>query len=388
MRVVCTANLFGGTALGQAKCGSKVLVEGALAGETVDVNVYGKKGPLLLAAVTSVLEPSPWRKVGRATNSESYGFVEYKHQLELKVAIVRNALKRGKVAFDGPVEIVPSEYVGHRMRARLHGSESGRLGFFAPRTHLTSFDGLEMLGAETREFLNRLPKLSGEVTLLENVQGNQRVLWSRDELDEGTIFESGACVFHGARPMHYCGPNTNARVDDGDGTLLRSVFGFFQGNRFLLQPLVNKVVGHVGDSRESVVDLYSGCGLFAAALAEKHDVIAVEQFSPDLKENADRFKFEAKIGSSEDFLDAGRRAANASVVVMDPARPGLSKQAMAGLRNCTKADRIVYVSCDVATFMRDAKRMEETMEYKLTKLDAFDMFPTSAHIELAGLFER
>jgi 23S rRNA (uracil1939-C5)-methyltransferase len=48
--------------------------------------------------------------------------------------------------------------------------------------------------------------------------------------------------------------------------------------------------------------------------------------------------------------------------------------------------RIVYVSCDPATFSRDAKKLSG--EYRIQCIQPVDMFPQTAEIELAGLFER
>ena len=50
-------------------------------------------------------------------------------------------------------------------------------------------------------------------------------------------------------------------------------------------------------------------------------------------------------------------------------------------------DRIVYVSCDVATLARDAGKLTEA-GYRLDSLEAFDLFPNTAHIESLAVFGR
>src|SRR5207247_81931 len=72
--------------------------------------------------------------------------------------------------------------------------------------------------------------------------------------------------------------------------LQRHVLSFFQGNRYLLEELVQHVAGQIADGSE-VVDLYAGVGLFAisVALSRGSRVIAVERdrtAARDLKENA------------------------------------------------------------------------------------------------------
>jgi 23S rRNA (uracil1939-C5)-methyltransferase len=47
----------------------------------------------------------------------------------------------------------------------------------------------------------------------------------------------------------------------------------------------------------------------------------------------------------------------------------------------------VYVSCDVATLARDARRLLDA-GYGIRQLDAFDLFPNTPHVETVMLFQR
>jgi 23S rRNA (uracil1939-C5)-methyltransferase len=64
----------------------------------------------------------------------------------------------------------------------------------------------------------------------------------------------------------------------------------------------------------------------------------------------------------------------------------MSKQATAAVVG-QKARRLVYVSCDVATFARDARKLLDA-GYRLAHLEAFDLFPNTAHVEAVGVFSR
>jgi 23S rRNA (uracil1939-C5)-methyltransferase len=66
-------------------------------------------------------------------------------------------------------------------------------------------------------------------------------------------------------------------------------------------------------------------------------------------------------------------------LVLDPPRTGMSRDAMSGIVSL-KAPRICYVSCDLATVARDVKRLIEA-GYKLDHIEAFDLFPNTAHVE-------
>jgi 23S rRNA (uracil1939-C5)-methyltransferase len=48
---------------------------------------------------------------------------------------------------------------------------------------------------------------------------------------------------------------------------------------------------------------------------------------------------------------------------------------------------LIYVSCDVATFARDTRKLIDA-GYSLARLEAFDLFPNTAHVEAIAVFSR
>ena len=89
--------------------------------------------------------------------------------------------------------------------------------------------------------------------------------------------------------------------------------------------------------------------------------------------------------SVEQYLGASRGRIP-QTVVLDPPRTGVSREAMSGLL-ALKVPRIVYVSCDVATLARDVKRCVEA-GYRLEHIEAFDLFPNTAHVETLAVLVR
>jgi tRNA/tmRNA/rRNA uracil-C5-methylase (TrmA/RlmC/RlmD family) len=67
------------------------------------------------------------------------------------------------------------------------------------------------------------------------------------------------------------------------------------------------------------------------------------------------------------------------LVLMDPPRTGLSKEALTGLLRL-RPHRLVYLSCDPPTLARDLRAMWEA-GYRVARLQGFDMFPQTMHIE-------
>jgi 23S rRNA (uracil1939-C5)-methyltransferase len=292
------------------------------------------------------------------------------------------------------------------MRARLH-VRGGRIGFFREGTHSLCEPGpTRQLRADTIDALSALerslatlerPAVS-EIELSENVAATERAL-HLELMPDGDPSRLATLTKVAGVTGVTCAPIDQPRTMDlwgsplvtdqiGGATLTRHARSFFQGNRYLLTPLVEQVIGLIAERRE-VLDLYAGVGLFSvgAAVAGHGPVIAVEgdRFSAgDLRRNAAGHDITVKVGAVETFLE--RAPSGVASVIVDPPRTGMSKEATAGVIRL-KAARLVYVSCDIATLARDARLLIDA-GYRIASAQAFDLFPNTAHVETVIAFAR
>lgn len=396
--------------------GQVVFVWGAIPGERVRAHVTRVQKRVGYADTAEVLEASAdrrdpgsdWRCGGNV-----FAHVAYPRQLQLKGQILQDALARiGRVKTDAP-QVLGSPEHGYRMRARFHAAR-GRLGFFREDTHeLCDAASTGQLLPATSDWLASVAEaLRGNdavtgLEMAENVAGDERAC--HVELRAGAETVS---VAHLASVGPLAGLSAS-RADRGQvdvlaGTprvsdvlratddrasglqLRRDVRAFFQGNRFLLEPLVRRVAALVPPG--PVVELYAGVGLFglslAAAGAERVTMVEADPVSAsDLRGNAEPFgdRVRTDTRSVEEFLRTTRGEPGATVIV-DPPRTGLSKDALAGLV-ARRPSRLVYVSCDPATLARDARALLEA-GYGLESLSALDLFPNTAHVESVAAFTR
>jgi 23S rRNA (uracil1939-C5)-methyltransferase len=155
--------------------------------------------------------------------------------------------------------------------------------------------------------------------------------------------------------------------------------------------LQDLVAAHIGKAKR-VADLFSGAGAFTFALA-KHAAVAAydseadaiaalttaargrQGLKPITAERRDLFR-RPLLAHELDAFDA---------VVIDPPRSGAKAQTEH--LATSKVRRIVAVSCNPATFARDARILIDA-GYALTNVTPVDQFLWSAHIELVALFER
>jgi 23S rRNA (uracil1939-C5)-methyltransferase len=148
---------------------------------------------------------------------------------------------------------------------------------------------------------------------------------------------------------------------------------------------------HVGDAK-TVLDLFCGIGPFALRLAERARVTAVDRDAPAI---AALTRAAAKTGGLKPVAahvrDLFRRPLLAGelqdfdAVVFDPPRQGAETQARA--LAASRVPIVVAVSCNPATFARDARILVEG-GYRLTGVTPIDQFRYSPHIELVARLER
>ena len=161
------------------------------------------------------------------------------------------------------------------------------------------------------------------------------------------------------------------------------VGGFLQATEDGEAALVIGVREAVADG-QSVADLFAGLGTFALALqgevhaaeASRDAVLALKRAAPALSaEHRDLYRRPLNVNELNGF----------EAVVLDPPRAGAEAQvtALAG----SGVRRIAYVSCNPATFARDAKLLVDG-GCKLAWIRPVGQFRWSTHVELAAAFVR
>jgi 23S rRNA (uracil1939-C5)-methyltransferase len=152
----------------------------------------------------------------------------------------------------------------------------------------------------------------------------------------------------------------------------------------LLQHLVSEAAG--GATR--VADLFCGCGTFAFLLAGRAQVAAIDSATAQVTAvNAAARKFGVHVeGQTRDLFRRPLIPAELErfdCVVLDPPRPGTTAQA----RNLAQSGvpSVLYVSCNPASFARDARILCDG-GYRLIRVVPVDQFLWSPHVELFAQF--
>jgi 23S rRNA (uracil1939-C5)-methyltransferase len=368
----------GGDGVGRAHDGRVVFVPFTAPGDRVRVRVERAHARFLNAKVDALLEPSPHRSdpvcaVFGSCGGCAWQHVEYAAQLDAKVKIVRDAFERiAGAAVPAQLAITPSpaEY-GYRSRARVF-VEGGRVGFRRRRSHtLCESDRCPILAPPLQQ---ELARLAGSKTAPDGE-------W---ELVAGD--DSSRAVELGADSGERVGWRLGAdRYEVSAGV-------FAQSNAGLFEPLAAAVVGAAG-AGALACDFFAGAGFFTLGLARRFErVLALESnraAARDLDHNlavaglsnvrvsAARLEHALRDGS----LDGERPDA----IVLDPPRTGLPPDSSDALAQLAPS-RIVYLACDPATQARDVGYLIGS-GYRLARLEAFDLFPQTPHVESLAVLE-
>ncbi|MGB7438682.1 MAG: 23S rRNA (uracil(1939)-C(5))-methyltransferase RlmD [Candidatus Acidiferrum sp.] len=415
--------VYGGDGLAHAE-GNTVFVPFVLPGELVRAAVRTRKKKLIHTKLVEVERAAPTRIAPTCPHFGVCGGCHYQHievteQVRLKTEILRETLSRlGGVQWDGPIQEHTAQPYGYRNRAQwaFRDAMPRAFGYFLPESgHILPIDVCPVLSPKLAETFGQLQELARSNSLPPGILEIEAFADGADEkIALNVAFErfskpAKALVqeFRSAIPalesLLMLDQGKNRFELEGPGYLIQKAGGFtfrvnhlsfFQVNRFLVEDLLQTVVG--GAKGGFALDLYAGVGFFTLPLAKSFSkVVSVDanlSATRDLRQNAEvaGASVISENEHTEEFLkkELGERP---DLVVLDPPRAGLGAEAAARLANLGAGD-IFYLSCDPATLARDlavltgSERKAESpvtaeQRYEITEMHLFDLFPQTFHIE-------
>lgn len=177
----------------------------------------------------------------------------------------------------------------------------------------------------------------------------------------------------------------------GDAMVKLPRDAFLQPTREGEAVLQRCVLEGIGNAK-FVADLFAGCGTFSLVLAERARVHAVELEAPMLEALAFAARntqgLKPLTTETRDLFKVplgGNELAKYDAVVLDPPRAGAERQCAELAKS--KIRRVVYVSCNPATFARDARALVNG-GYRMGAVTPVDQFLWSSHTELVATFTR
>lgn len=174
-----------------------------------------------------------------------------------------------------------------------------------------------------------------------------------------------------------------------------SPMSFYQVNRTMAEQLYLKAREYTSPKDKNILDLYCGAGTIGLSMAKEAKSIIGVEIIPEAIEDA---KFNAKenninnarfiCGDAESAAaDLAKEKMSVDVCIVDPPRKGLTPELIKTIAKSFSPERVVYVSCDVATLARDIKIFKEN-GYELLEYTPCDLFPRTSHVETVALLVK
>lgn len=364
--------VYGGYGLGFLD-GRAVFVDKAVPGDKVSVEIISEKKDHSFGRIAEIISPSHMRikplcESFHECGGCSYLCLNYDDEIIFKKNILTEQLIRigGIKTPELPdIDIIAGERFFYRSHASIKRS-AGSVGFFGRGTNnIKPFppEGCLLLAKDLRPLLRE-----------QNGSGDLRVMLD----SEGRGFSSS---------------DGTAKIKEKELHVIyeRYAENFFQANKFLRASMLSRAAEYADlNGEQDFLDIGCGVGFFTLYLATSartgHGVDINKTSIQSALENAKLNKMQnvtfQAIPSSQ--INPFRRKYD--VIIIDPPRAGLDKRTRRTLE-ALSSKRIVYVSCNPATFARDAKDLQKG-GYKLEKLTMIDMFPCTYHIESIALFSR
>ena len=404
-----TIKRLGAKADGTAEGASgPVFVPKVLPGETVTVEREGSHAHLISVDVASPERETPFCPYfdacgGCATQHMQHGFYR-----AWKQDILAHTLRQARI--EAPVEPMVDAHGEGRRRVTLHVRFPDRamhVGYMAPRSHqIVEIAFCPIAEPALKEQAPGIARAIGEhlkgarkpldiqITTTQtgfdvDVRGHGP-LKDKDRLsliDLAARLDLSRLSIHGDVIVERRPP----AILMGRATVVPPAGSFLQATRLGEETLAG-LVTEACERSKRVADLFAGSGPFSLRLAEKSEVHAVEydqgsmaaldkafRATPGLR----RISTEARDLFRRPLLTPELNAFDA--VVLDPPRAGAEAQAKQ--LALSKVPLVVSVSCDAATFARDAAILIGS-GYRLERVIPVDQFKHSPHLEVVGILRK
>jgi 23S rRNA (uracil1939-C5)-methyltransferase len=389
---------------------STVLVPAVTPGDMIDAAIVARRRGHAIGEMVRVIESGPDRCAPPCSFVLQCGGCDWQHiaypaQVRFKAELLAAEFRRALGIYLSTTDLIepaPDQF-GYRGRVRLSVGPDGQLGYRRHRSHdLVAIDRCLVACGEIEVAQGLARKLRRQSREIEIAFANERYILiaslGRAPTDREIALARRVIEADG-RIAGIVLRSENARAVVGDvGLTIEAEPGcpitaaadnFSQVNHRQNAKLVATVMEFAAlRSGTPVLDLYCGAGNFSLPAAHRGAIVtgvdADSSAIADARANAARMQLEVNFvaETAQGAINFLRRAKyRPELVILDPPRTGAAAliESLAMLRPA----RIIYVSCDLSTMMRDLARLK-AHDYIVARVKGFDFFPQTHHLEAAA----
>lgn len=420
-----------------------IFIQGAIKGEKCKILIVKVNKSYAYGKLLEVISESKDRKQVDCSTYKRCGgcalrHINYDYTLKMKQAIVQNlvdkTLNKG-IKVKTTIGMEEPYYYRNKLQYPVgkNNEKKAIMGIFAKRTHeIISTDSCFIQNKYAQKVANEFIKIINEEEITaydeENQIGQVRhivikvgvhtkeimciIVTNEENLKkEDIIVEKLTNKFSNIKTIikNVNNKNTNVILGNknviiyGDG-YIQDILGeykfkispmsFYQTNPIQTEVLYNKVIESANLEEDDILcDLYCGIGtigIFASKYVRKvYGIEIVEEAIEAAKENAkinsvENIEFMAGDVEKVFSIMLNEKQVVPTVIIVDPPRKGLDAHTIETILNL-EVSRLVYVSCNPATMVRDLKMLED--KYEVKEIQPVDMFPFTSHVECVAVLK-
>lgn len=423
--------------------GLTVFVPGSIKGEKCEILIVKVLASHAYGKIVNIIKKSENRKESDCATYKRCGgcslrHMTYEHTLKLKRQVVQNLVNKGLKEKVEVLETIGMENpYNYRNKAQypvgLNSDGQPEVGVFAQRTHTiipiqTCLIQTEISQKIAKTIIDFVKEKNIQVYNEENQKGLLRhivikvgkytnqvmciLVVNDSKFDQEQELVKLLCekypeiktivkninnkntnVILGKENINLYG---NGYIEDklGEYTFKISPMSFYQVNPVQAEILYTTAINQANlDKNDILFDLYCGIGtigIFASKYVNKvYGIEIVPQAIEDAKENAkinDVKNIEFICGDVEVAFDEliNKEKIVPSAIIVDPPRKGLDNKTVENIAKIKPA-KLVYISCNPATMVRDLAKLEEI--YNIKTIQPVDMFPWTNGVESITILE-
>lgn len=402
----------GGSGIGRHK-GKLVFVPYTIPGEDITAKITGDKGKVLFGQGEQLHATSADRVTPQCIHFGQGGcwgcqwqHISYAVQLLLKQDVLADQLSRlGKLS-DSLIEsvlrpVAPSQAEwDYNFRMSLSRAKEGGWGYLRQNGYsVEPISECHIVHPELLELYEELDldyDRAQRMTLQRGTDGRMMVIFEIDEEEEPELATdlplSVNLILPDNEPINLIG-DAHSTFHIGERDFRVTAGGYIRPNVGQIEFLMIEVMKRLSlSSRERVLDLYAGVGIYSAFIAPRAELVTlVESYPPavtDADVNLMEFdNIDVVEGQVEQVLDDMlAEEAHYDVAIVDPPNTGLGKDVIQQLSKIG-ITRLVYVSGDPASLARDSQTLIST-GFQLKDIQPIDLSPQTYYIDAVVLFER
>ena len=366
--------------------GKVVFIKNALPSEIVEIKIKKEKKKFIEAEVDKYIKTSSERIIPKCKYFGICGgcdimHLDYINQLKYKEEKIRNIVSK---YLDDNIKvnnIVYDNDENYRNKVKFQVKE--KVGLYKNESYdIVPIDNCLISNKkinESIEYLNKLDLININSITCKVFQDKLMIdIDSKTDIDINPILDISDSIYVNNK-LVYGEKKLFEKL--GDYTFMISPKSFFQVNKNICLKLYEKIKNYVGNNH-NILDLYCGCGSIGIYVNKGNTVLGIEISESAIKDAIENKKIN-KLSNVEFICGDSSIKTNfkPDIVIVDPPRNGLNDSTISNIIKL-KPKKIIYVSCNPITLVRDLKKLEI---YNIIEITPFDMFPNTKHVECLSL---